>query len=283
MRATLKILLAAAGLAASSLAGAAADLVNIPQLGLRLAPGFRISLYADADLANDIYAMTLDAQGRVVVSSQGYIRILADSNGDGVADTAIPYATTTTGAMGLCFDGNDLYFTGDGHLWRFRDADGNGVPDGPADDLIPLNFGEHGGHAPRKGPDGWWYVIGGNDSRFGNPHTALATSPIKSIEGGALLRLTPDGRQCETIAHGLRNPYDFDFNWLGDAFTCDSDVESDFFLPWYSPTRIYHIGHGTHHGWRLDGWQRSWARPDYYADTTDILWRIGRGSPTGVA
>ena len=200
----------------------------------------------------------------------------------GGGDTVGPTPTTSTGGMGLCFDGNDLYFTGDQHLWRFRDSNGDGVPDGPADDLLPLHFAEHGGHAPRRGPDGWWYVIGGNDTRFNPQHTTLATSPIRTIEAGALLRVSPDGKQSEAIAHGFRNPYDFDFNWLGDIFTYDSDVESDYFLPWYSPTRFYHVGYGAHHGWRLDGFRRSWARPDYYGDTVDILARIGRGSPTGV-
>src|SRR5207302_10749839 len=56
-----------------------------------------------------------------------------------------------------------------------------------------------------------------------------------------------------------------------------------FFLPWYTPTRLYHIGYGNHHGWRLNGWKRSWNRPDYYPDTVDILFNVGRGSPTGVA
>src|SRR6185295_3969583 len=69
---------------------------------------------------------------------------------------------------------------------------------------------------------------------------------------------------------------------LGDVFTYDSDVEADYLLPWYTPTRIYHVALGGHHGWRLPGWRRSWAWPDYYPDVVDITARIGRGSPTGV-
>src|SRR5262245_18212272 len=78
--------------------------------GLQLPPGFQVSLYADNDLAPDVYAMTLDAQGRVVVTSQGYIQTLEDTDGDGRADTATLFATTATGGMGMCFDGSDLYF-----------------------------------------------------------------------------------------------------------------------------------------------------------------------------
>jgi putative membrane-bound dehydrogenase-like protein len=251
-------------------------------LGLRVAPGFRVSLYADHELANDIYAMTLDSHGRVVVTSNGYIKTLYDTRGSGRADRATFFATPSQGGMGMCFDGNDLYFCGGGWFSRYRDSNGAGHADGPPEHLFPLAHAEHGGHAMRKGPDGWWYLIGGNDSGIDHRHVTLPHSPIRNPEAGALLRLTPDCRQCEVIAHGLRNPYDFDFNAAGDIFTYDSDVERDFFLPWYTPTRIYHVAYGGHHGWRLPSYLRSWCRRDFYVDTVDILWPVGRGSPTGV-
>src|SRR5258707_14447008 len=76
--------------------------------GLRVAPGFRITLFADHELANDIYAMTLDAQGRVVVTGPGYIKILHDTKNTSKADRATVFATPAQGGMGMCFDGNDL-------------------------------------------------------------------------------------------------------------------------------------------------------------------------------
>ena len=251
-------------------------------LGLKVPPGFRVTLFADETLANDIYAMTLDAQGRVVVTGRGYVKTLHDTKEQGKADRATLFATTETGGMGLCFDGNNLLFCGDGWLSRYRDADGDGRADGPPERLVPLAFAEHGGHAMRKGPDGFWYVIGGNDSKIGRAHASAPDSPIRAPEAGALLRLDPDGRDCQVIAHGFRNPYDFDFNPAGALFTYDSDVERDAFLPWYSPTRLYHVGYAGHHGWRVTGFQRSWARRDFYLDTVEILWPVGRGSPTGV-
>jgi len=182
----------------------------------------------------------------------------------------------------MCFDGPDLFFTGDGAFSVYMDRNDDGVADGAPQRILPLDFLEHGGHAMRKGPDGWWYLIAGNETHFTNDHITLRSSPVRQVEAGALLRISPDGQNSEVVAHGFRNPYDFDFNWLGDLFTCDSDVEADFFLPWYLPTRAYHIAHGGHHGWRLEGWKRSWPRPDYSVDTVSILARMGRGSPTGV-
>jgi len=259
------------------------DLVTVNDLGLRVARGFRVTQHADASLANDIYAMTLDTRGDVVVTSRGYIRTLLDNNGDGIADSSREFATTATGGMGLCFDGNDLMFVGDGFFSRYRDSNGDGIADGAPEPLLPLPFREHGGHAPRKGPDGWWYVIGGNDTGFDQRHTTIPASTIVKPEAGAILRVWPGPLQSEVIAHGFRNPYDFDFNWMGELFAYDSDVERDYFLPWYTPTRVYHVAHGGHHGWRLAGYQRSWNRPDYYPDSVSILADLGRGSPTGVA
>src|SRR5436190_20484929 len=258
----------------------AADLVPVNELGLRVERGFQVTQFADNTLAPDTWCMTVDSRGRIVVGNGQSIRLLLDSDGDGEADGFSEFARLERGVMGMCFDGTSLYAAADGWLERFDDADGNGVADGPPERLIPLGFAEHGGHAMRKGPDGWWYLIGGNDTAFTEEkHATLASSPIRRPEAGPSLRLTPDGRQSEIIAHGFRNPYDFDFNWLGDIFTYDSDVEADVFLPWYLPTRVYQAGYGQHHGWRLTGYKRSWPRPNYYADTIPILSSIGRGSP----
>src|SRR5437588_7152846 len=106
-------------------------------LGLKVAPGFRVSVYADENLANDIYAMTLDKQGRVVVTSQGWIKILHDTQGVGKADKATVFAKTATGGMGLCFDGDNLYFCGDGWFSRYRDSKGRGEADSPPERIVP--------------------------------------------------------------------------------------------------------------------------------------------------
>ena len=57
-----------------------AELVADEALGVRVVAGFRVTLYADQDLANDIQAMTLDSRGRVVVTGPGYIKLLDGTN-----------------------------------------------------------------------------------------------------------------------------------------------------------------------------------------------------------
>src|SRR5205823_2805865 len=90
------------------------------QHGLRVPAGFEVTEYADSALANDIYTMTVDPQGRIVVAGRGYIRVLVDKDGDGKADGFLPFADTPKdGAMGLFWEGKHLYCTGDGGLRRF--------------------------------------------------------------------------------------------------------------------------------------------------------------------
>ncbi|MCS7016716.1 MAG: HEAT repeat domain-containing protein, partial [Gemmatales bacterium] len=257
------------------------------QAAFRLPKGFVMELFADEMLANDIYAMTLDEQGHVIVTSAGYIKRLQDINGDGRADQATVLATPRSGGMGLFCDGEYVYYCGDGWLSRYRRVDESGRLADEPEKIIPLAFGEHGGHAVRKGPDGCWYVIAGNDARVTAELINDPNSPIRRPEAGCLLRLRPPpaGKgpwQVQVVAHGFRNPYDFDFGPAGEMFTYDSDVERTFLLPWYVPTRIYHIAWSAHHGWRLPGYLRSWARCDDYLDNVEMLWAIGRGSPTGV-
>src|SRR5437016_6772402 len=79
------------------------------QHGLRVPDGFEVTEYAGSDLANDIYCMTIDPRGRVIVSGRGYTRILVD-NGTGKAARAIDFAAgPKDGAMGLLGERDSLY------------------------------------------------------------------------------------------------------------------------------------------------------------------------------
>ena len=54
--------------------------------------GFEVTEFAGNELANDIFCMTLDPKGRVVVSGRGFIRLLVDDKGDGHATKALDFA-----------------------------------------------------------------------------------------------------------------------------------------------------------------------------------------------
>ncbi|HEY7311270.1 MAG TPA: hypothetical protein VH643_18050 [Gemmataceae bacterium] len=252
--------------------------------GLRVPDGFEVTEFADSTLANDIYCLTLDPKGRVVVSGRGYIRLLLDDNGDGRADRALDFVgAPKDGAMGLFWEGNTLFCMGDGGLRRYRDASGDGRLH-PPELLHPFKTGgEHTAHAMRRGPDGWMYVLCGNNTGIGPKNAMHSTSPIHAPVAGCVLRLSPDFKDCEIVADGFRNAYAFDFNSAGDLFTFDSDNERCVSLPWYEPTRCYHVVAGGHYGWQNPQHAQTWRLPPYFLDVVAPVATLGRGSPTGVA
>jgi putative membrane-bound dehydrogenase-like protein len=254
------------------------------QLGLRVPPGFEVTEFADSKLANDIFCMTLDPRGRVVVSGRGYIRILIDDDNDGRADRAIDFASgPKDGAQGLLWEGSSLYFTGDGGLRRYRDENGDDRADGPSELIRAMNTGgEHHAHAIRRGPDGRLYLLCGNTTGIDKTFAQLPTSPIKDPVAGCVLRFTPDLKQSEIVADGFRNPYDMDFNLEGDLFTFDSDNERCVSLPWYESTRFYQVIAGGHYGWQAPQRAMWWRMPPYFFDVVAPITHMGRGSPTGV-
>jgi putative membrane-bound dehydrogenase-like protein len=246
--------------------------------------GFEVIEYADGKLANDIFCMTVDPKGRLVVSGRGYIRTLIDDDGDGRADRAVEFAAgPKDGAMGLLWEGDTLYFTGDGGLRRYRDRNGDGRADGPSELIRKLKTGgEHDAHAIRRGPDGWLYVLCGNNTGVTRAFAQLPTSPVAEPVAGCVLRFTPDLKQSEIVADGFRNAYGMDFSLDGELFTFDSDNERCVSLPWYEFTRFYHVIPGGRHGWLSPQRAQWWRLPPYLPDVVAPVLTLGRGSPTGV-
>ncbi|HMF14245.1 MAG TPA: c-type cytochrome [Gemmataceae bacterium] len=251
--------------------------------GLRLPAGFQVTEFADAKLANDIYCLTFDPRGRVVVSGPGYVRLLIDGGGDGRADRAVDLVPgLKDGPQGLFWEGDTLYFMADGGLRRVRIEDDK--PAGPAELVRRMKTGgEHDSHAILRGPDGWLYVLCGNNAGIDKTYATLTTSPISEPVAGCVLRFTPDLKNSEIVADGFRNAYGMDFTLDGELVTFDSDNERCVSLPWYEPTRFYHVVPGGHYGWLSPQRASFWRMPPYFCDVIPPVATLGRGSPTGVA
>ncbi|EMS34237.1 hypothetical protein C943_04055 [Mariniradius saccharolyticus AK6] len=100
----------------------------------------------------------------------------------------------------------------------------------------------------------------------------------RTAPGGWVASFDPDGSNWELYSAGYRNAYDIAFNEAGDLFTYDSDMEWDFGMPWYRPTRICHVTSGSEFGWRTGN--QKWS-PEY-PDNLPATLNIGQGSPTNV-
>ena len=249
--------------------------------GFETSDGFEMSEVTTPGLVEDVFCMTLDPEGRPVVSGPGYIKTLLDRDQDGVFDDSVVWTQNATqGAQGLWADEGSLLWVSDNGLWLSRDSNGDLRADGRPTRVLNLpTGGEHDAHAIRKGPDGYWYLIAGNFARgirsLANDRSAAVSDP----RGGTLWRISPDFQQRGVYAHGMRNCYDFDFLPDGSVVTYDSDGERDATLPWYRPTRVFQLTPGSDAGWV----GVSWKDPNHRITMPRTLAELGRGSPTGVA
>lgn len=252
---------------------------------LKIPEGFEVFRFTNDLQTPDIYCIAFGPNGQLLVSGKNYIRIVHDSNLDGIPDAIhdLPFKVQD-GPTGLCWEGDNIWFTANQGLWVTSLKTGN-----PQNATVPrklLTFktgGEHEAHAVRKGPDGNIYILCGNNTGINSRHATHPASPIKNPVAGTLLRFHPDSNQCEILVDGLRNPFGFDFNLEGEIFTYDSDNERCISLPWYEGTRLYHLKLFGRYGWWNPQRADTWRSPPWHADIQKPLADLGRGSPTGVA
>ena len=267
-------------------------------------PEFVVERLVSDEQAGSLIAMTFNADGDILASREGGpLLLIRDANDDGVFEAVAPFCEQIKNVQGVLSLGNNVFAVGEGPeggaLYRIVDSDS----DGRSNAIIKvLGFrgmiGEHGPHTVRLGPEGLLYVLVGNFAHV--DRNADPNSPLENLyegdlvqpryedpqgyavgvpaPGGTILRTDMRGSYVETVAGGLRNPYDFALNNDGELFTYDADMEWDIGAPWYRPTRVNHVPPGAEFGWR-SGWAK-W--PEYYLDSLPGVLDMGAGSPTGL-
>jgi putative heme-binding domain-containing protein len=280
--------------------------VNDRTADFKVAAGFKLEhIYEVKKEEGSWVALTEDGKGRLIAADQygGLFRITVPPLAGGetkVEALDIPIG----GAHGLLWHEGVLYIavnersqknpveTG---VWKVKEtAAGWEQPE-----LVKAikAGGEHGVHSLILSPDKKWvYLITGNFAHVpevndsfapkvwnedqlllrnpdGNGHAANVWAP-----GGFIARFQLDGSNWQLVSMGQRNTYDAAFHDNGELFAYDADMEWDFGMPWYRPTRISHIVPGTELGWRNG--TGKW--PAYYEDSMAPVLNIGPGSPTGM-
>jgi len=182
-------------------------------------------------------------------------------------------------------------------LYRVQDLDGDDQYDKITLMKEFKGEGEHGPHSIILSPDKKsLYLINGNHTdvppvdHYRLPKTWQEDNIFPLIKdprghandryapGGYVLNFDPEGKRYELVSAGYRNAFDIAFNEVGDLFAYDADMEWDFGLPWYRPTRICHVTSGSEYGWRTGN--SKWS-PTYPDNLSPVL-NIGQGSPTSL-
>ncbi len=269
---------------------------------LKVAKGFKVEQVYEVPREHGSWvSLTKDDKGRFLASDQGdkgLFRLKLPTADEEIRVEKMP--VDISGAQGMVWKDGELFFMQSGvGIHRITDSDGDDRFD-HAELLSSVSgHGEHGTHGLLDAEDGTHiFAVAGNQTPL--PTAQLADRRrLPSWEedlllprqwdprghargvlapGGWISLFDPETKQYEVFAMGFRNEYDAALNARGDLFTYDADMEWDFGMPWYRPTRICHVVSGADFGWRSG----SGKSPTYYEDTTPPLAEIGPGSPSGV-
>src|SRR6266403_1493225 len=171
---------------AANPAGFGPEAARAAMTNFTISEGLQLSLFASEPMVRNPTDIDVDAQGRVwitegvnyrssfqkwgVLQREGdRIVVLADTNGDGIADkeTVFYQDPSINAALGICVLGNKVIVSSSPDVFVLTDTDG----DGKADKREWLFTGisgkdhDHGVHAFVFGPDGELYFNMGNAAK----------------------------------------------------------------------------------------------------------------------
>lgn len=179
------------------------------------------------------------------------VRLIEDRDGDGKADQASIFAGDFNQpldglAAGVLIREGSVYFTCIPHLWRLRDADGDGKAE--IRESLLTGFGVncaflgHDLHGLVWGPDGKLYFsIGDRGFHVTSKEGKLFSGP----RTGAVFRCNADGTELEEVCRGLRNPQELAFDQFGNLFAVDNNCDKG------DHSRLVYVVEGGDSGWNM--------------------------------
>jgi putative membrane-bound dehydrogenase-like protein len=207
--------------------------------------GFEVRLFAAEPMVVNPVTMTWDERGRLWVLElyeyplgaqdgqppRDRIKILEDTDGDGVADKVHVWADGLNIATGLILGDGGAYVGQAPHLLHLKDTNGDDRAD--TRDIVMTGFGLEDRHELLNGfnwgPDGWLYMTHGvfTHSKVRQPGAAEGTGVIMNA---ALGRWHPRTKKFEVFADGTSNPWGVDFDAKGNAFVSACVIDHLFHL-----------------------------------------------------
>jgi glucose/arabinose dehydrogenase len=231
---------------ASDSASKSPNVVGIPQNPILKVPtGFKVNVYAEGLDAPRWLTLTPSGDVLVTETRQNRIRLLRDTNGDGVADVNKTFATAQNGVnipLGMTFAGNSFFLGNTGEVRQYPYTQNQQQLTGTGQRIAELTPGGYNQHWTRNvvaSPDGTkLYVSVGSRSNVDEEPLPRASVQVMNL----------DGSNQQTFASGLRNPVGLDFHpTTGELYATvnERDGIGDDLVPDYF-TRIQQ---GEFYGW----------------------------------
>ncbi len=220
-------------LAASTVAFAAETKLGIHTF--TVPDGFVIEQVAGAPMVDRPINMAFDESGALYVTDSSgsnakpdeqvknpthRVVRLVDKDGDGRFDERTVFADKLPFPEGTMWLEGSLYVAAPPVIWKFTDADANGVAEKREVwfDGVTLTGCANDLHGPYAGPDGFIYWCKG---AFAEQRHRLADGRDFITRASHLFRARPDGSGREVvITGGMDNPVDVVFSPTGERFLC---------------------------------------------------------------
>ncbi|WP_444980446.1 PQQ-dependent sugar dehydrogenase [Microseira wollei] len=220
-----------------------AQVIPIPENPVLQVPaGFQVNVFAAGLDKPRWLATTPTGDVLVTETPENRIRLLRDTNGDGVADIRTTFAAPENGLnlpFGMAFAGGYFYLGNTNAVVRFPYSNGQLQITGTGEKIADLPSGGHWTRNLAVSPDGQkLYVSIGSLSNV-DPEPAPRASVIV---------MNLDGSNRQTFASGLRNPTGIDFNPIsGKLYTVvnERDGLGDDLVPDF----LTGLSSGDFYGW----------------------------------
>ena len=196
----------------------------------------------------EIQHKVFGAEAKNLAIESEVVRLVEDTNHDGVADKSSVYADGFNSeldgiASGVLARHGQVWFTNIPSLWLLEgDAGAVKKTELLRGFGVRFNFTGHDFHGLAMGNDGkLYYSIGDRGAHVKGKEGQVVDYP----DEGAVFRSNPDGTEFEMFAHGLRNPQELVFDEHGNLFTGDNDSDQA------DMERLVYLVEGGDNGWRV--------------------------------
>lgn len=168
------------------------------------------------------------AKKKAEAETYGTVKLLRDTDGDGVMDKAIVWADRLPPCYGIAAANGGLIVACAPHIVFLKDSDGDDKAD--VNEKLFSGFGtgnlERGINAPTLGPDGWYYFgRGWAGGEITGPHLA---QPVKLPATD--FRIRADGSAIEPVS-GSTKTLGMAFTPGGERFVCTTTHPGLFVTP----------------------------------------------------
>lgn len=194
-----------------------------------LEPGFNIELVASEPLLNDPVDMEIDENGKMYVaemkgvpfdeSGTGSVKVLTDTDGDGVMDKSTIFADSLILPSGVMRWKKGLLVTDPPHVYYFEDTDGDNKAD--IKKIMLTGFDstdlESNVNNPTFGLDNWIYLgNGGTQNKDIYYQDKPGGTRLPDNARGRMVRFKPEEYKLEMMS--TRTQYGFAFDAWGNRF-----------------------------------------------------------------